>query len=435
MTDAALDRLLAEGRELVFARSSPETKLRIADALRAQGETVAMTGDGVNDAPALRQADIGVAMGVAGTEVAREAATMVLTDDNFAAHRRGGQGRAARLREHPQVRLLHLRPRDAGGRPVPRLRPLRRAHPAAADGRPDPRRRPRHRDAAGARARPRAGRAGPHGPAAATAHARASSAGEMLVRAWLFLGGISAVLVLGRLLLRPLRAGWSPGDATGAGTPLHDAYLEATTMTFLGIVACQVGTALAARTERALAARGRALLEPAAPLGDRLRARLRRGSSSRRRRRRRSGWRCRRGTRSLLLLCRSRSSSGAPTSSGGRAGALLPARTDGRPLLDPSRFPMTPQPEVMRAVDGRESPSSPVPRGATGSWSRGSARPGSGPSWFNLRRSQISRPETSSWAPRRTAHARRCRARALVGSALHGRAFESQSILDASRRP
>jgi magnesium-transporting ATPase (P-type) len=73
----------------------------------------------------------------------------------------------------------------------------------------------------------------------------------MLLRAWLWLGLLEAVLVAGGFFFVLLRAGWSPGDATGAGAPLHHTYLMATTMSFAGITACQVGTAFASRTNRA----------------------------------------------------------------------------------------------------------------------------------------------------------------------------------------
>ena len=250
MDEQQLDRVLAGSEELIFARTSPEAKLRIADALRDEGEVVAMTGDGVNDAPALRRADIGVAMGRSGTDVAREASTMVLTDDNFATIVRAvEEGRRVydNVRKFVFYIFVHTTPEVvpflafalSGG-----LIPLAltvalilaidlgtETLPALALGREpvEPgtmQRAPRRRSEGVIR-------------------------GAMLVRAWLFLGVISAALAMGAFFYVLLGAGWSPGDSVSEGAPLHHAYLEATTITFLAIVVCQIGTALAARTERA----------------------------------------------------------------------------------------------------------------------------------------------------------------------------------------
>jgi calcium-translocating P-type ATPase len=250
MSERELDRLLARPGNLIFARSSPEAKLRIADALRAGGHVVAMTGDGVNDAPALRRADIGVAMGRSGTEVAREAATLVLTDDDFstivaAVH----EGRRVfdNVRKFVLYIFAHAVPEavpflvfalSGGAIPLPitvmqilAIDLGTETLPALALG--------REPAEPGIMDRPPRGRR--EGVVTRT----------MLLRAWAIMGSVSAVLVMAGFLGSLLASGWRPGDPVGEGAPLHDAYVQATTVTFLGIVACQVGTAFAARTERA----------------------------------------------------------------------------------------------------------------------------------------------------------------------------------------
>ncbi len=250
MNDAELNHILTEHREVIFARNSPEGKLRIAETLKGLDEVVAMTGDGVNDAPALKRADIGIAMGRSGTDVARDAATMILTDDNFASIVVAvAEGRRVyeNVRKFIFYIFVHATPEVApfllyavsGGRiplPLPVLQILAidlgtETLPALALGRepaePGLMNRP-----------PRPRHEGVIRPA-------------MLIRAWVYLGLLSAALVIGGYFFVLARAGWHPGDAVGAGSTLHHTYQQATTMTFLGIVACQIGTAFAARTERA----------------------------------------------------------------------------------------------------------------------------------------------------------------------------------------
>jgi magnesium-transporting ATPase (P-type) len=250
MSEPDLDKLLRSDTELIFARASPEAKLRIADALRAEGHIVAMTGDGVNDAPALRRADIGVAMGRSGTDVAREAATMVLTDDNFATIMvaiQGGRRVYDNVRKFILYIFAHSTPeivpflvfalaRGAVPLPLTVLQLLAfdvgtETLPALALG--------REQAEPGIMNRP------PR-PRSEGVITRA-----MLLRAWLFLGLIAATLQMGAFFFVLIQAGWHPGAATGPGSPLHHAYLQATTMTFLSMVMAQIGTAFAARTDRA----------------------------------------------------------------------------------------------------------------------------------------------------------------------------------------
>ncbi|MGO9333004.1 MAG: cation-translocating P-type ATPase [Acidimicrobiales bacterium] len=249
-SEQEIERAISGNREVVFARASPEAKLQIAEALQADGHVISMTGDGVNDAPALRRADIGVAMGKTGTDVAREAATMVLTDDDFATIVTAVQaGRVVydNIRKFIIYIFAHATPETlpflvfalAGGAvplPFPVLLLLAfdvgtETLPSLALSRDPPEpgimNRPPRRQSEGLIRRP------------------------MLIRAWLFLGLIVAFLSLAGFFYVLAQAGWHSGDPTGAHTRFHHAYQQATTMTFLGVIFGQIGTAFAVRTQRA----------------------------------------------------------------------------------------------------------------------------------------------------------------------------------------
>jgi len=254
MDDAALQEAL--GGEVVFARVVPEHKMRIAQTLQSMHEVVAMTGDGVNDAPALKAADIGIAMGKAGTDVAREAADMILTDDNFASIVAAvEEGRAifdnirrfltyfqtsnvAEMFPFLAMIFLHI-PLPLTLLQILTIDLLTDQVPALALGleQPEP----------GVMERP------PKRPG------EPILTGGMIVKAYLFLGPLAAGIGLFGFFYRYREAGWHWGDwagmaAFGAGPsgalPATGIYMAATTMTLTGIVMAQVGNGFAMRTHR-----------------------------------------------------------------------------------------------------------------------------------------------------------------------------------------
>jgi len=244
LDDPALDRFLAEVQPAVFARVAPEHKLRLVEAYRRLGQVVAVTGDGVNDAPALKAADIGVAMGRTGTDVAREAADMVLMDDNFAtivSAVEEGRGVYENIRKFLTYFLTSNAAEAApfvlfvlAGVPLP-LTVLQvllvdlgtDIFPGLALG-VDP-----------------AERGVMERPPRPTDQRMVSRA--LLLRALGFLGMLAAVLSLAGYFYvqRDFSGAWF--DRFVDEGPL---YRQATTMTLAGIVACQVANAFACRSDR-----------------------------------------------------------------------------------------------------------------------------------------------------------------------------------------
>jgi magnesium-transporting ATPase (P-type) len=249
MTEDDLKDELAKPQDVIFARVAPEHKMQVVSALKEMKEIVAVTGDGVNDAPALKKADIGVAMGIAGTDVAREAAIMILLDDSFASIIKAveqGRGVYANVKKmityifsHNMAELfpfvfatvgfIHLVPLgalqvlsiDLGSDVLPGLA-LGTEHPEPGVMKLPPR------------------------PRAERLMSRAT------LRRVVFIGVIESFWAVGGFLYVMLSHGWSWGDGTwmSPSSPHFAIYREAITMTQAAIVLCQVGNGFACRTER-----------------------------------------------------------------------------------------------------------------------------------------------------------------------------------------
>ena len=246
--EGQLKEILAQPLDLLFARVAPEHKMRVVAALKDMGAIVAVTGDGVNDAPALKRADIGVAMGLTGTDVSREAATMILLDDSFASIIKAveqGRGVYANIKKmvtyifsHNMAELfpyvfatfggLHLVPLtalqilsiDLGSDVLPGL--------SLGVEQPEPgvMKRPPRPKSERLMTRGTIGRIG-------------------------FIGAIQSITAVGGFLYVLLSHGWHWGDASWAvpGNPNFKYYAEAITMTQAAIVVSQFFNGFACRTE------------------------------------------------------------------------------------------------------------------------------------------------------------------------------------------
>jgi len=240
------DELLQELKtgELIFARAIPEHKMRIAALLRDDGQIVAMTGDGVNDAPALRKADIGISMGVCGTDVAKEASDMVLADDNFAtivSAVKEGRTIYENIRKFltyifahetaeiiPFVLMVLFRiplpltvmqilAIDLGTDTLPAL--ALGMSPSESDVMNIP---PRSRKESLLNV-------------------------PVFFRGYVFLGLIEAALIMSGYFWTLFSGGWQWGQQLDFSNPL---YMKATTMAFAGIVTCQIGNLVGCQTTR-----------------------------------------------------------------------------------------------------------------------------------------------------------------------------------------
>jgi len=244
MSDDDVRNVLISGENVIFARAVPEHKMRIASILENMDEIVAMTGDGVNDAPALRKSDIGISMGITGTDVAKEAADMILTDDNFATIVEAiKEGRTiyenirkfityifshetaeivpflmmVLFRIPLPITVMQILAIDLGTDTVPAL--ALGVGPSESDVMERP---PRARNE------------------------RLLNFG-VIFRGYIFLGIIEAALVMSGFFWILFNSGWTWGQQLAFADPV---YMKATSMVFAGIVLAQMGNLLGCQTNR-----------------------------------------------------------------------------------------------------------------------------------------------------------------------------------------